>query len=260
MNTAIIIAGGCGMRMGFEVPKQFVIIAGKPIIVYTLEAFQNHQAIDSIGVVCLNGWHSILRDYAKKFGITKLDWVISGGQSAQESIFNGVQHLGPTSRPDDIVVIHDGIRPLIDADVISNVLAMCRQYGNGVTSMPYNEQIFQIDDEDPSSTSKYIPRGILRRVATPQAYHYELLASRYQEAFDKHIGIGPSSYTNTMMVDLGERLYFAAGSDKNIKLTTPDDLELFRARMLEKSDVRQQDLFEVSAQQAPLFAHHPAYA
>ena len=124
--------------------------------------------------------------------------------------------------------------------------------------MPYNEQIFQIDDEDPSSTSKYIPRGILRRVATPQAYHYELLASRYQEAFDKHIGIGPSSYTNTMMVDLGERLYFAVGSDKNIKLTTPDDLQLFRARMLENSEAEQSDSLVNSAQQA-LFAH-PAYA
>ena len=133
---------------------------------------------------------------------------------------------------DDIVIIHDGIRPLVDETVLTDVNLKAQKYGNAVTSLPYNEQIFVVDDE--ISTTKYIPRETLRRVSTPQAYRFGLLDSKYHEAFEKEIGIYGSSYTNTMMVELGERLYFAAGSDKNIKLTTKDDLEMFKAYL--KSD------------------------
>jgi len=220
--------------MGLEVPKQFALVRGKPVLVYTLDSFQNHPSIDSIGVVCIEGWYEVLRDYARKFGIEKLDWIIPGGQTVQESIYNGIRHLEGICHPHDIVVIHDGIRPLTDAAVISNVLTTATTFGNGVAALPYNEQIFNLDPEDPYSTVSYIPRDKLRRVSTPQAYHYDVLAQRYREAFDKNIGIGPSCYTNTMMVDLGERLYFSAGSDKNIKLTTLDDLELFQALLDEE--------------------------
>ena len=129
--------------------------------------------------------------------------------------------------PEDIVIVHDGIRPLVDDTVLSDVIIKCQKYGNAVTAMPYNEQIFIADDE--VSTVKYIPRETLRRVSTPQAYQFGLLDEKYHEAFEKEVGIYGSSYTNTMMVELGVRLYFAAGSDKNIKLTTTDDLELFKA-------------------------------
>ena len=130
---------------------------------------------------------------------------------------------------DDIVIIHDGIRPLVDDFVLTDVIETCRLHGNGVTSMPYNEQIFVVDPENPSTTTQYIPRETLRRVSTPQAYRFGKLSWAYDKAFAEKIGIYGSSYTNTMMVELGERLYFAAGSDKNIKLTTVDDLELFKS-------------------------------
>ena len=181
MNLAIVIAGGSGTRMGLDIPKQFVNIYDKPVIIYTLEGFERHPMIDEIEVVCIDGWHDVLKAYARQFGITKL----------------------------------------------KRVIVTCRKYGNAVTSMPYNEQIFVVDDE--LSTVKYIPRETIRRVATPQAYKFGKLDKAYHEAFEKKIGIYGSSYTNTMMADLGERLYFAAGSDKNIKLTTRDDLELFKA-------------------------------
>jgi 2-C-methyl-D-erythritol 4-phosphate cytidylyltransferase len=102
--------------------------------------------------------------------------------------------------------------------------------------MPYNEQIFLVNEDDPSTTSKYIPRETLRRVATPQAYRFGLLDSAYHEAFEKEIGIYGSSYTNTMMVELGKTLHFAAGSDNNIKLTTQDDLELFKGYLEMKNN------------------------
>ncbi len=232
MNIAIVIAGGSGHRMGQDIPKQFINVYDKPVIIYTLESFQKHPQIDAIEVVCIDGWHDVLKAYAKQFGITKLKWVVNGGQSGQESIRNGVYNLEGVLKDDDIVIIHDGIRPLVDESVLSDVILKCNRYGNAVTSMPYNEQIFVIDDE--ISTVKYIPRETLRRVSTPQAYKFGKVDRAYHEAFEKKIGIYGSSYTNTMMVELGERLYFAAGSDKNIKLTTKDDLEMFKAYL--KSD------------------------
>lgn len=226
MNVAVIIAGGVGQRMGQSIPKQFINVFGKPVLLYTLENFQKHPNIDAIELVCIDGWQEIVRSYAREYHIDKLKWIVTGGASAQESIRNGVYHLEDKCSPDDIVIIHDGIRPLVDESVLSDVIVKCRQYGNAVTSMPYNEQIFLIDDE--ISTVKYIPRETLRRVSTPQAYQFRLLDEKYHEAFEKEIGIYGSSYTNTMMVELGVRLYFAAGSDRNIKLTTMGDLELFK--------------------------------
>lgn len=227
MNTAVIIAGGTGHRMGQDIPKQFINVYDKPVIIYTLEGFQKHPMIDAIEVVCIDGWHEMLWAYAKQYKIDKLKWIVSGGSTGQESIRNGVYNLEGKCGPDDIVIIHDGIRPMVDKSVLTDVIVKCEQYGNAVTSMPYNEQIFVVDDE--ISTVQYIPRETLRRVSTPQAYRFGRLDEAYHEAFEREVGIYGSSYTNTMMVELGERLYFAAGSDKNIKLTTPDDLEMFKS-------------------------------
>ncbi len=235
MTTAIILAAGSGSRMGQDIPKQFINVYDKPVLLYTLEGFERHPQIDAIGLVCLDGWHDVARAYAKQFNITKLRWIVSGGGTSQESIRNGVFALEEKgAAEEDIVVIHDGIRPLVDATVLTDVIVKCRQYGNAVTSLPYNEQIFLVDDD--ISTVGYIPRETLRRVSTPQAYRFGTLCRRYHEAFEKKIGIYGSAYTNTMMTDLGERLYFAAGSDKNIKLTTKDDLEMFKAYLKADKD------------------------
>lgn len=234
MTTAIIIASGYGSRMGQDIPKQFINVYDKPVLLYTLEGFQKHPMVDQIEVVCLDGWHDILWAYTKQFNVDKLKWVVSGGKTAQESIRNGVYNLEDKISGDDIVVIHDGIRPLVDETVLTDVIRKAQEYGNAVTSLPYNEQIFVMDDE--ISTTKFIPRETLRRVSTPQAYRFELLDSKYHEAYEKEIGIYGSHYTNTMMVELGVRLYFAAGSDKNIKLTTKDDLEMFKAYLKSEKD------------------------
>lgn len=233
-NIALIIAGGSGHRMGQDIPKQFINVYDKPVLIYTLEGFQRHPQVDAIEVVCIDGWHDIVWAYAKQFNIDKLKWIVSGGASGQESIRNGVYNLEGKIRDDDIVIVHDGIRPLVEPSVLTDVIEKCRRYGNAVTSMPYNEQIFVKADD--ISTTQYVPRETLRRVATPQAYRFDLLDSKYHEAFEKKIGIYGSSYTNTMMVDLGVKLYFAAGSDKNIKLTTKDDLEMFKAYLKQDTD------------------------
>lgn len=228
-NIAIIIAGGSGHRMGQDIPKQFINVYDKPILMYTLEGFQNHPQIDEILVVCIEGWCDVVKAYAKQFNITKLKEVVVGGKTGQESIRNGVFALEGKVKEDDIIIIHDGIRPMVDDFVLTDVILTARKYGNSVTSLPYNEQIFVVDEEDETTTKKFIPRETLRRVSTPQAYTYQKLFWAYKKAFDEGIGIYGSSYTNTMMVELGETLHFAAGSDRNIKLTTKEDLEIFKA-------------------------------
>lgn len=227
MNIALIICGGGGSRMGQKIPKQFLNVYDKPVILYTLESFEKHPLIDKIGLVCLDGWHDVVWAYAKQFDIKKLEWIVSGGSTAQDSIRNGVYHLCGKCHDDDIIVIHDGVRPLVDSSVLTDVINKCKIYGNAVSSMPYNEQIFIVDDD--KSSVDYIPREKIRRVSTPQAYNFKLLNDKYHEAYEKEIGIYGSAYTNTMMVELGVRIYFATGSDKNIKLTTKDDLEMFKA-------------------------------
>jgi 2-C-methyl-D-erythritol 4-phosphate cytidylyltransferase len=229
MNYAVVIAGGSGHRMGQDIPKQFINVYDKPVLIYTLEGFQRQPQIDEIVVVCIDGWENVVWAYAKQFNITKLKQIVPGGKTGQESIRNGVYALEGIAEPDDFVVIHDGVRPLVDEAVLTDVLSVAHKYGNAVTSMPYNEQIFVVDENDETTTSKYIPRETLRRVSTPQAYRFDLLDSKYHEAFEKKIGIYGSSYTNTMMVELGVTLHFAAGSDRNIKLTTKDNLEMFKA-------------------------------
>ena len=137
MNAAIIIAGGVGNRMHMDIPKQFINIYDKPVIIYTLEGFQRHPEIDQIGVVCLEGWQETLRRYARQYGITKLCWIETGGKTGQESIRNGVYRFRETLADDDIAVVHDGIRPMVDSSVLSDVIRVAALYGNVVTSTAF---------------------------------------------------------------------------------------------------------------------------
>ena len=220
--------------MGFEIPKQFIKVYDKPVLLYTLESFQNHSMVDSIVCVCIEGWEEELQRYANFYNISKLKLIVPGGATGQESIRNGVMAIKGFANNDDNIIIHDGIRPMVDSHVLTDVLKVCSEKGNAITSLPYNEQIFLVAEDDPMTTTQYIPRETLRRVSTPQAYKLGKLVWAYTKAFEEEIGIHGSSYTNTMMVELGERLNFAAGSDKNIKLTTQDDLELFKGYLNSK--------------------------
>lgn len=234
MTIAVIVAGGVGNRMGQSIPKQFINVYDKPILLYTLESFERHPMVDAIEVVCIEGWEDIVWSYARQCNITKLKWIVKGGTMVQESIRNGVFSLEDKCAKDDIVIIHDGIRPLVDAEVLTDVIQKAQQYGNAVSSMPYNEQIFLVNPDDEATTKAFIPRETIRRVCTPQAYQFGLLDEKYHDAFSRQVGIYGSHYTNTMMVELGVTLHFAAGSDKNIKLTTPDDLEIFKGYLKNK--------------------------
>lgn len=236
MKIAIIIAGGVGARTGQQIPKQFIHVLDKPIIIYTLEKFQNSDEIDAIEVVCLSGWEEILRAYALQYGIAKLKWIVPGGASGQESIYQGLLHLQKECSEDDIVVIHDGIRPMVEERVLHSCIESCRRNGNGITALPVYEQVFRAEDEE--KTKSYIPREQLRILQTPQAYQYGMILDAYREGFSKNIGIHASSYANTLMVDLGHPLYFSEGSTMNIKITTKEDVEIFKAMLMASGEGR----------------------
>ena len=225
MNIALIIAGGRGMRMGQEIPKQFLTVADKPVIAYTLEAFQKHPDVDVIAVVCVEGWDSILAAYARQYGITKLKHIIPGGENGQGSIRNGVFELEKHYSPDDLVLVHDAIRPMVSQDIISGCIATAREHGSAIVTIPCQEAM--LETEDQISTHSTYPREKLKRTQTPQGFALGRLADAHRRALEK--GITNSVASCTLMVELGETIYFCAGSEKNIKLTTPDDMEIFKA-------------------------------
>ena len=225
MNIALIIAGGKGVRMQQEVPKQFLTVNEKPVIAYTMEAFQRHADIDAIAVVCISGWENILSAYAREYGITKLKHIIPGGDCGQASIRNGVFELEKHYSRDDLVLVHDAIRPMVSAEIISDCIATATQNGSAIAVIPCQEAMLVTDDQ--LSTSTAFPRASLRRTQTPQGFPIGILADAHREALEK--GITNSIASCTLMVELGKTIFFSHGSEKNLKLTTPDDIDIFKA-------------------------------
>lgn len=230
VNIALIIAGGSGNRMHQDIPKQFLTVNEKPVIVYTLEAFEKHPEIDAIAVVCIEGWEQVLRAYAKQFNISKLEYVILGGINGQDSIRNGVYELERHYSTDDIVLIHDAIRPMVSAEIISDNIRVAREFGNAITVIPCAEAMIQTEDGIISSGS--YPRDRLKRTQTPQAFHLGQICDLHRRALQK--GITNSVASCTLMIEMGEQVYFSAGSEKNIKLTTVEDIDIFKALLAAK--------------------------
>lgn len=232
MNIAMLIAGGSGERMNQDVPKQFLNVHDRPVIVYTLEAFQRHPGIDAILVVCIKGWETILVAYARQFNIDKLKWIVEGGHNGQASIRNGVEKLAETCQAEDIVLIHDAIRPMVSAEIISDCIKTCQMRGSAVTVIPCAEAMLITPDRE--KATKVMDRNQLVRTQTPQAFCLQKLLWAHEEASKR--GITNSVATCTLMVELGEEIYFSAGSEKNVKLTTTDDIEIFKALLVTKRD------------------------
>lgn len=229
-NVALIIAGGAGNRMHQNIPKQFITVDERPVIVYTLEAFERHPDIDAIAVVCIEGWDPILWAYAKQFGITKLKYVIPGGENGQDSIRNGVMELEKYFNASDLVLIHDAIRPMVSAEIISDNIRVAREFGNAITVIPCAEAMIQTKDGIVSEG--VYPRNCLKRTQTPQAFRIGDICDLHRRALEK--GITNSVASCTLKIEMGEQVYFSAGSEKNIKLTTVEDIDIFKALLAAK--------------------------
>lgn len=227
---ALLIAGGSGNRMHQNIPKQFLTVNEKPVIIYTLEAFQNHPEIHEIGVVCLSGWETVLSAYGQQFNITKLKYIIPGGENGQSSIRNGVFELEKHCSPDDLVLIHDAIRPMVSSDIITDCISITKQFGNGITAIPCAEAMLLTNDGVESEAS--YPRDQLKRTQTPQGFRLGELCELHRTALEK--GITNSIASCTLMLELGRKVFFSKGSEKNIKLTTVEDIDIFKALLSEK--------------------------
>lgn len=225
MKIALLTAAGSGTRMHLDIPKQFVHVNNKPIIVHTMERFQEHPQIDAIIVVTIPTWVDFVWAYAKQFNITKLKWVVPGGATGQESIMNGLNELKQHCKPDDVVMIHDGNRPLVDRDVISNSIAVFNEKGGAITAIPVVEAVFVTKDGETSDTS--IPREELVRTQTPHTFTLQKMLDTYEEA--QRRGLVNTTAICTVLAELGETVHFSIGNEKNMKITTMADLELFEA-------------------------------
>jgi 2-C-methyl-D-erythritol 4-phosphate cytidylyltransferase len=227
MNIALIIAGGNGRRMEQEIPKQFLNVNDKPVIIYTLDAFQKHPDIGEIGVVCIDGWHEMLAAYARQYRIDKLKWIVSGGNTGQESIYNGIKEAQKRYQENDLILVHDAIRPMVSQDIITDCIVQCSRHGTAVAAVPCTTAVLEYTDETKTSSKNEIDRQRLAMTQTPQGFPLKTIVWAHEEAAKR--GITESVASCTLLAELGQELYFSLGSETNIKLTTQADMEIFRA-------------------------------
>lgn len=229
MTIALLTAAGRGTRMGQAIPKQFLSVNDKPLLVYTLERFQKNREIDAIAVVTLPDWFDELRGYARQFGIDKLKWIVPGGATGQASIHNGLKALARELDPaETVVMIHDGNRPLVSEDVIHDSLAVFKAHGSAIAAIPCVEVAFT--SADGCVARAEIPRESLWRTQTPHTFRLVSILRACDEAVAR--GFTGLAAMCQLMAKLGAVLHFSKGSEKNLKLTTLDDLEIFKALLV----------------------------
>lgn len=226
MNAAVIFAGGTGQRMNTKTrPKQFLELHGKPILVYTLEQFQRHEQINGIVVVCVEGWLDYCADLIKKYGLTKVSAVVPGGDTGQQSIYHGLCKANELYPSDTVVLIHDGVRPLVDAKTISGAIACVREHGSAVTVAPAIETV-TIKSEG-GEVGQIIDRSQCQMARAPQCFYLRDILAAHRRANEE--GAADFIDSASLMHWCGHTLYTVDGSLENIKITTPMDFYLFRA-------------------------------
>lgn len=229
MNIAIIFAGGTGQRMNTKTkPKQFLELHGKPIIIYTLEHFNNHELIDGIIVVCVEGWIDYCQNLVDKFHIDKVKAIIPGGKTGMLSRFEGVKKAVELYPEDTICLMHDGVRPMIDHDIISRNIESVERNGSGVTVAPAIETIAVKAGVD-NKVGEIIDRSKCQMAKAPQSFRLGDLYKVHREAIDS--GMNDCIDTAYLMQLSGYDVYTVEGSAENIKITTPTDFYTFRALM-----------------------------
>ena len=226
--VAVIFAGGTGQRMNTRtLPKQFLELHGKPILIYTLEAFERHPQIDGIVVVMLESWIDHTWQLADKYRITKLRKVVPGGESGQQSIFNGLSAAREIFSDDSIVLIHDGVRPLIDEDTITGNIESVRAHGTAITVTPATETI--TIKEEGGAVGDIIDRSRCELARAPQSFYLGDILAAHKKAQEIEGGSDRFIDSASMMQYFGHKLYSVQGRPENIKITTPGDFYIFRA-------------------------------
>lgn len=232
-NIAVIFAGGTGQRMNIKNrPKQFLELHGKPILVYTIEQFQNHKEIDGIILVMLDTWIDYTRELCRKYFLTKVKAIVGGGATGQESIYNGLKAACKEYSRDSIVLIHDGVRPLIDEETISKAIACVKEHGTAITVAPAIETI-TLKQED-GQIGKIMERSKCQMAKAPQCF----VLKNIMDAHVSALCDGKKEFIDSasLMQYYGYKLYTIDGGSENIKITTSSDFYIFRAIVEARED------------------------
>ena len=239
MNIAVILAGGVGSRVGAGMPKQFVKILDKPVIVYTIEAFQKHEDIDAIEVVCVKSHIDYMQELVDTYGLSKVKWITEGGADFQGSVLNGINNLQDKCSEDDIVLVHFGASPFVEGDIIADAVRVCKLKGNAISTTPFYLLSGVKDDDE--KTTKWIDRDTIACMNNPHAFRYGYIRDIYKRAVETGVIKEVEPHTTTLMYKMGETIYFSKGSQSNIKITTKEDLDLFEGYVLMKQRHAQED-------------------
>ncbi len=226
MNIGVIFAGGVGRRMNTKgKPKQFLEVHGKPIIVHTIDIFQNTEAIDAVVVVCVSDWLDYMNNLVERFNLTKVKAVVAGGETGQMSIFKGLEAAEQLATDDAVVLIHDGVRPLINEEVINANIQSVKKTGSAVTSVRAKETVVLVNDS--SKISEVVDRTRSFIAKAPQSFYLSDILSVERDAISK--GITDAIDSSTLMGMYNRELTIVEGPYENIKITTPDDFYMFKA-------------------------------
>lgn len=247
MNVALILAGGVGNRLGAKIPKQFIEVLGKPVLAYTIEAFEQHPEIDAVLVACVKPYMDYMWEMKEKYGLTKLKWVTEGGDTFQGSVLNGIRYLEDKIGRDDIVLVHFGASPFLTGDIITDCIRVCKEKGNAISTTDYyvlsGKKKSTESVADPGNYSEeYIDRETIAVMNSPHAFKYGFIDDLYKEAIETGVIDTVEPHTTTLMYAMGKKIYFALGSQNNIKITRKEDLELFEGYVLEQQRKSQENV------------------
>ncbi len=221
-NIALILAGGEGKRAQQSIPKQFVDIDGKPLIIYTVEKFEENPNVDGIVIACHPDWTGYLYEVIKEYGITKVKSIVDGGSTGLESAYNGIVEISNLYSDDSLVLIHDAVRPFVDQETINDNIRVAKEHGLAMCSVQLVETLAYSEDNEYSS--RVVPRDNLKRILTPQTFRLDILKEIYG-GVDLKSAMEPSTFA--LYMDEGQPIYLSKGSEKNIKITYPEDIEYF---------------------------------
>lgn len=235
MNYALILAGGVGTRVGANRPKQFIEIYGKPILAYTIEIYQKHQEIEGIEVVCHPMWLNYLNEMIIKYNLNKVKWITSGGNTFQDSVINGINHLKGKINDNDIIMIHYGASPFTSDEIITDGIKVCKKHEMAASCIPCF-QLMGSNDENKTS-KKWIDRDKLVQITCPQSFKFSYIQDIYNRAEKQELLDKIEPHTTSLMSALGDTIYQSYGTQSNIKITTKDDLELFKGYVLFKKTI-----------------------
>jgi len=233
MNYAVILAGGSGTRLGASIPKQFIEVLDKPVIVYTLEIFQNHPEIDAIEVVCIEDYIPHLKALVQDHNLTKVRYIVKGGKDFQHSMINGVIGLSGIANDDDIVITSWAASPFISDDIISDNIRVCKEHGNAISAIPAYLLYGKVSDEKICS-KEGLDRDTFMVMNAPNSFKYSYIQGLYKRAEEMDLISKVEPHTTSLMYLMNEPVYFSKGSQSNIKITTSEDLDMFLGYLLMK--------------------------